>query len=79
MPVATVSSKGQITLPAESRRSLGIEPNDRVLIEVENDGIVVRPVRDFFELEGFLGKALPAEVEKELMIKGATRGARGKK
>lgn len=30
MPTATVTSKGQITIPAEVRRSLGLEPGSRV-------------------------------------------------
>jgi hypothetical protein len=28
---------------------------------------------DFFELEGFLGKALPTKKERELMMKGVAR------
>lgn len=31
--VLTVSSRGQITLPAEMRRHLGIEPGDAVIVE----------------------------------------------
>lgn len=34
--VATVTSKGQLTLPAAVRRQLGIDAGDRVAIVVEN-------------------------------------------
>lgn len=33
--VATVTSKGQLTLPIEVRRRLGIDPGDRVTIVVD--------------------------------------------
>jgi AbrB family looped-hinge helix DNA binding protein len=35
--LATVTSKGQITLPAAVRRELGIEVGDRVVIVVEDE------------------------------------------
>ena len=41
MPVSTLSSKGQITLPAQVRRKLRIKPNDRLAIEVRDDTIVI--------------------------------------
>lgn len=65
MTVATVSSKSQITLPAAACRTVGIKPRDRVLIEVKEGGIVVRPAPDIMDFEGILGKALPREREKE--------------
>jgi AbrB family looped-hinge helix DNA binding protein len=76
--VATVSAKGQITLPVEARRALGIKPHDRVVIEILPDGIRVAPAPDFFELRGFLGKALPPEQERRRMRVAASRrsGAR---
>jgi antitoxin PrlF len=36
MATATVSSKGQITIPAQVRASLGLQPGDRVeFVEIE--------------------------------------------
>ena len=35
---ATVTAKGQVTIPAEMRRALGIRPHDRVRLEVEDAG-----------------------------------------
>jgi AbrB family looped-hinge helix DNA binding protein len=74
-----VSSKGQITLPVDCRRALGIEPHDSVLIETQDDRIVVRPVPNLLDLEGFLGKGLGPEEEKRRMMKAVARHLRGKK
>ena len=35
--VATVTSKGQLTLPIAVRRKLGIDPGDQVAIVIEDD------------------------------------------
>ena len=73
MRIATVSSKGQITLPAEARRKLGIKPHDRVFIRVSGKVIVVEPVGDFFELEGFLGKAASPAQERKALLDAVSR------
>ncbi len=40
---SSVSSKGQITLPVEIRRRLGIKPRDRVAFSLEGDSVRVVP------------------------------------
>lgn len=42
---AKLTSKGQITLPLEIRRLLGVQAGDRVLFESDRSGVRVRPVR----------------------------------
>jgi len=42
---AKVTSKGQITVPLEVRRLMGVQPGDRLLFESDAEGIRVRPVR----------------------------------
>lgn len=43
---AKVTSKGQITVPLEVRRELGIKPGDKIVFEKNKDDVVtVRPVR----------------------------------
>ena len=45
MPTATITSKGQITLPREVREHLHVREGDRVEFEIQRDGDVrVRPV-----------------------------------
>jgi AbrB family looped-hinge helix DNA binding protein len=56
MPTATVTSKGQVTLPKKVREALKIGPGDQIDFVVEGDGRVsVRPVHiDFTERRGLL-------------------------
>lgn len=70
MPFSSISIKGQVTLPARLRKKIGLKPGDRVSIESSEDAIVIRRVRDFFEFEGAVGKALPPEEERERMMRG---------
>ena len=42
---ARITSKGQITVPREVRRILGVCAGDRLLFESDGNGIRVRPVR----------------------------------
>ncbi len=52
MSLATVSSKGQITLPARIRSEFDIKVRDKVQFIVRNDEIILKPVRSFRELRG---------------------------
>ena len=60
--VATISSKNQITLPAEVRRRLGVGASDKIAFVLMPSGeTVVRPAR--YTLEQVLGSipAIPGE------------------
>ena len=68
---ATVSSKGQVTIPAAVREALGIRRGTRLMFRVENDHVVmeqpdsarravVRRLPDFFDLAGSV--PVPAEL-----------------
>lgn len=39
--LSSVSPKGQVTLPAEIRRTLGIKPKDKVLIRLEKGKVEI--------------------------------------
>lgn len=56
MPLATMTSKGQITIPKEIRDSLRLKPGDQVDFVQGADGIVrLRPLtRSIMELFGIL-------------------------
>jgi AbrB family looped-hinge helix DNA binding protein len=57
---STISSKGQITVPQEIRKRLGLEPGDRVEFVVEEGRTVMRPVRsEVNPFEKFIGIADP--------------------
>ena len=76
MTVATISTKGQITLPIAARHAVGIKPHDRVVVEVKGLGIFVRPAPDLLRLKGFLGKAAPPEKERAALINHVARRGR---
>jgi AbrB family looped-hinge helix DNA binding protein len=43
---ARITSKGQITVPREVRRILGVRAGDRLLFESDGKGVRVSPVRN---------------------------------
>jgi AbrB family looped-hinge helix DNA binding protein len=47
--VSSVSPKGQITLPQEFRRRLGVKARDRVVIRLDGDEIKVTPLKSFVD------------------------------
>jgi len=72
MPVAKVTSKGQVTLPKEVRDSMGIAPGEEVEFQQENDGYLLKKkVRrsPFDRFVGYLKKKKgesPDKIIKEL-------------
>lgn len=42
---ATLTSKGQITIPREVRRRLGLQTGDKLLFEHDGETVRVRPLR----------------------------------
>ena len=76
----TVSSKGQVTLPAEARRQLGIRAGTKLEVIVRGDRLeVVLVGGSVKELKGILPpskrRVTLAEME-EAIVKGATRSVR---
>ncbi len=41
--ITQISKRGQITLPAEVRKMLGLEPGDTLVVRVEEGRIVLEP------------------------------------
>lgn len=52
----TITSQGQISIPAKLRRKLGLDKSKKALIREENGELVVKPVKDFLELGGSLSQ-----------------------
>jgi len=44
--IVTVSSKGQVVIPAEIRRKFGLRKGKRLAVFVEDEKIVLKPVED---------------------------------
>ena len=56
---ARITSKGQITVPHEIRRALGVRPGDKLLFEKDSGGIRVRPIRRKSPFEKYRGIGTP--------------------
>jgi antitoxin PrlF len=59
MPISTLTTKGQTTIPGEIRKHLKLKPGDRIEFVVEKNGRVsLVPVNiDVSSLKGILGPA----------------------
>ncbi|HEX2219436.1 MAG TPA: AbrB/MazE/SpoVT family DNA-binding domain-containing protein [Gemmatimonadales bacterium] len=85
MATATLTSKGQTTIPKEIRERLGLKPGDRLDFVVEPDGrVTLAPVNaDVAELRGMLPRpARPASLEdmdRGIRDGAAARDARSRK
>jgi antitoxin PrlF len=77
MTTATVTSKGQITIPANVRQALQVEPGDRVeFVEIDPGRFeVVAATRSVTELKGMFGKPKKSvsieDMNKAIMVRGA--------
>ncbi len=85
MPIATLTSKGQMTIPKEVRRALNLKPSEKVIIVVEGDQAVIKPLRgNILDIGGSIripGKEKPIDfhkVREEVKKEVARRVAAGK-
>jgi antitoxin PrlF len=77
MTTATITSKGQITIPANVRQSLNVDAGDRVeFVQVETGQyLFVAANRSVTELKGMFGKAKKVVSIDEMNQAIASRGA----
>ena len=52
--IVSITSQGQISIPAKLRRELGLDKKKKALVKREGDRIVIEPAKDFLELGGSL-------------------------
>jgi AbrB family looped-hinge helix DNA binding protein len=78
MPTATLTSKGQLTLPKKVRDALGLKPGDQVDFVLDAAGEVrVRPgSHDVSELRGLLHRAGRPAVSVQQMEEAIARKGR---
>lgn len=77
MSTATITTKGQVTIPVDVRRRLGVNPGDRIEFVGQDDGtFAIRPATtDVRALKGMLRKpARPVTIE-DMNAAIAARGA----
>ena len=71
-----LSPRGQITLPAASRKQAGVGPGDSVQVTVENGRIVLTPV-DVVALERYTDERIVEFDKASKMTSGELDKARG--
>jgi AbrB family looped-hinge helix DNA binding protein len=77
MASATVTSKGQITIPKPIREALELEPGDRVAFRVDDEGrVVIEPeTLDLMELFGTLKPSVQGVTVDDMRRAIRSRGA----
>lgn len=75
---ARITSKGQITVPHEVRRALGVRPGDKLLFEQDGSGFRVRPLRAESLFEKYRGIGNPGIASGRKAINRAIRQLRGR-
>jgi antitoxin PrlF len=81
MPSATLSSKGQTTIPKEVREFLKVHPGDRLEFILQEDGsVLLRPATvPVWDLKGFLFRPGIKAVSVQDMNSAIKKRFRGKK
>ena len=61
----TLTQRGQLTIPVEVQRLLGVKPRDRVTITIDGDHVSLSPAR--FTIESVRGSvaALPGDIAED--------------
>ena len=74
---ATITSKGQITVPREVRRMLGVRSGDKLLFESDGKGVRVRPIGNRSAFSKYRGIGNPEIPSGRRSIRKWLRGVRG--
>ena len=84
MPIAILTSKGQMTIPKEVRKALNLKPSEKVIIVVDGDQAIIKPLRgNILDIGGSITtpgqerpvdfKKIREEVRKTIAVKAARR------
>ena len=52
--IVSITSQGQISVPAKLRRELGLDKKKKAVVRREKDKIIIEPVEDLLSLKGIL-------------------------
>jgi AbrB family looped-hinge helix DNA binding protein len=74
---ARITSKGQITVPRDVRRALGVGPGDRLVFESDSEGVRVRPMRARSPFEKYRGIGNPGMPSGRKAVRQWVRQFRG--
>lgn len=54
MQIVSITSQGQISIPAKIRKELGLNTKKKALVSTDHGKMIVEPVKDLLELKGSL-------------------------
>lgn len=80
--VVSVTSQGQISIPAKIRKDFGLDKVKKVLVTVGEGKVILEPVKDLLELRGSLKtqiKATPRQIREafeKYLTKQAIKGSK---
>jgi AbrB family looped-hinge helix DNA binding protein len=74
---ATITRKGQITVPQEVRRMLGVRSGDKLLFESDGKGVRIRPIKNGSAFSKYRGIGNPGIPSGRKNIGKWLRGMRG--
>ena len=76
MALATITSKGQTTIPREIRERFNLQPGDKILFLINEAGrIEIQPMVDIVALKGLLKRPGAKSVSVEEMAEGPRKAA----
>ncbi len=66
--IVTITSQGQVTVPAKLRRALGLDKVKKAIVYQQKDKIIMEPVHSITQLAGILkSKRLKNKTIEEIM------------
>lgn len=64
--ITTITQRGQVTVPAEVRRALGVKPRDKIAFRLEDGAVRLSAVT--FTLESAYGSVEPSERPEDFEV-----------
>jgi AbrB family looped-hinge helix DNA binding protein len=85
MPISVLTSKGQMTIPKEVRKALNLRPSEKVIIVVEGNQAIIKPLKgNLLDIGGSIKiskkekptnfKKVREEVKRRIARRIATKG-----
>ncbi len=76
MPYSKITSKGQMTIPADARRRYGLEDGSIVVVEETEEGLLLKPAPDIIASAGALAEFADTDELIESLVKSRRRAFR---
>lgn len=73
MTVVTLTSQGQISIPAKIRRLLSLENQEKLTLTLQGGKIILEPRRKFSELQGIIKDRALADVDNAMKVEDIAR------